>query len=94
MPTVQKIQGPLTVSRDLDIHGVIMGDARVRPSVTLRLRGRITGNLIIEKGATAIIFGTVGGRIRKRGGTVVIVHPEESGRDDPSNEVSSSIDNC
>jgi len=31
--------------------------------------------LMIEKGAAAIIYGTVGGRICKSGGTVVIVHP-------------------
>jgi len=87
-----KIEGPLTVNRDLDIRGTIAGDAIVRPNSTLHLRGTITGDLTIEKGATAIIYGTVGGRIRKVGGTVVIIHPEESGREDPSNDASSSID--
>jgi hypothetical protein len=89
-----KIAGPCIVTRDLDVHGTIVGDAIVRPNNTLRLRGVITGNLTIEKGASAIIFGTVEGRIRKTGGTVVIVHPQPSGREDPSNDASSSIDNC
>jgi cytoskeletal protein CcmA (bactofilin family) len=95
MQTMQgKIEGPLTVNRDLDIHGTIAGDAIVRTNSTLHLRGAITGNLTIEQGASAIIYGTVGGRIHKTGGTVVIVHPRSSGREDPSNDVSSSIDSC
>jgi hypothetical protein len=105
MPTLQgRIAGPLVVDRDLDIHGTIVGDATVRPGHTPHLRGAITGNLTIQKGATAIIYGTVEGHIRKIGGTVVIVHPpaqaqaqshtRASGRDDPSNSASSSIDSC
>ena len=101
MPTMQgKIAGPVVVDRDLDIDGTIVGDAIVRPRNTLHLRGVVTGNLTIEKGATAIIYGTVEGHIRKTGGTVVIVHPQgkiqaqASGRDDPSNNASSSIDSC
>ena len=107
MPTLQgRIAGPLVVDRDLDIHGTIVGDATVRPGHTLHLRGAITGNLTIQKSATAIIYGTVDGHIRKIGGTVVIVHPQApaqaqpqsharaSGRDDPSNSASSSIDSC
>jgi hypothetical protein len=100
MQTLQgKIEGPFIVNRDLDIHGTIVGDAIVRPNTTLHLRGLITGNLTIEKGATALIYGTVDGRIRKIGGTVVIIHPfgpgsQDSGRDDPSNDASSSIDSC
>jgi hypothetical protein len=89
-----KIAGPLIVTRDIDVHGTIVGNAIVRPNNTLHLRGVITGNLTIEKGASAIIFGTVEGSIRKTGGTVVIVHPQPGGREDPSNNASSSIDNC
>ncbi len=93
MQTLQgKIDGPLVVNRDLDVHGTVVGDAIVRANNTLHLRGVITGNLTIEKGATAIIFGTVEGRIHKAGGTVVINHPQKSGRDVPSNNASSSID--
>jgi len=107
MQTLQgKIEGPFIVNRDFDIHGTIVGDAIVRPNTTLQLRGMITGNLTVEKGATALIYGTVDGCIRKTGGTVVIIHPQngaqdgtragipDSGRDDPSNDASSSIDNC
>ena len=95
MQTMQgKIEGPLIVNRDLDVHGTIVGDAIVRPNNALHLRGAITGDLTVERGATAIIYGTVGGRIHKTGGTVVIVHPDKSSRDDPSNDASSSIDSC
>ena len=93
MQTMQgKIDGPLVVTRDLDVHGTIVGDTTVRTNNTLHLRGVITGNLTIEKGASAIIFGIVEGRIYKAGGTVVINHPQKSGRDVPSNNASSSID--
>ena len=93
MQTLQgKIEGPLVVTRDLDVHGTVVGDAIVRTNNTLHLRGVITGNLTIEKGASAIIFGTVEGRIYKAGGTVVINHPQKSGREVPSNNASSSID--
>jgi hypothetical protein len=62
----------------------------VRPARTLHVRGAITGNLTVERGATAVVYGTVNGRVRKLGGTLVITHPEASGRDAPSNSASSS----
>jgi hypothetical protein len=86
------VPGPLVVERDLDVVGTIAGNAVVRPAQTLHLRGAITGDLTVERGATAIVFGTVGGRVRKLGGTLVITHPD-SGRDVPSNTASSSTSN-
>jgi hypothetical protein len=91
MKTVRgTIAGPLVVERDLDVQGTIAGDAVVRPARTLHVRGAITGNLTVERGATAVVYGTVNGRVRKLGGTLVITHPEASGRDAPSNSASSS----
>jgi hypothetical protein len=87
-----RIEGPLFVDRDLDIVGMIAGDATVREDSTLHLRGVITGRLTIEHGATAVIYGTVNGTIHKIGGTLVITHPQPSGRDNPSNTASSSTD--
>lgn len=78
------------VERDLDVQGTIAGDAVVRSACRLHVRGAITGNLTLEPGASAVIYGTVGGRLRKRGGTLVINHPERSGREKPSNVASSS----
>ncbi len=78
-----KIAGPFVVTRDVEIQGTIEGDAVLRPNMTLRLRGAITGSLTVEKGATAIIYGTIGGRIRKTGGTVVIVHPDREKAAEP-----------
>jgi hypothetical protein len=83
------IPGPLIVEQDLDVVGTIAGDAVVRPECRLHLRGVITGNLTLEPGASAVIFGTVNGRVRKRGGTLVITHPER-GREAPSKSASSS----
>jgi hypothetical protein len=84
------IAGPLVVDRDVDIQGTIAGDAVVLPARTLHLRGMITGNLTIEQGATAVIYGTVNGRVRKLGGTLVITHPDPSRREAPSNRAPSS----
>jgi hypothetical protein len=83
------IPGPLIVEQDLDVVGTIAGDAVVQASRRLHVRGAITGNLTLEAGASAVIYGTVNGRVRKRGGTLVITHPEK-GRDAPSKSASSS----
>ena len=83
------IPGPLVVEQDLDIQGTIAGDTVVRSARKLHLRGAITGNLTLEPGASVVIYGTVGGRVRKHGGILVITHPE-SGRERPSNTASSS----
>ena len=83
------VPGPLIVEQDLDVVGTIAGDAVVRAARRLHVRGAITGNLTLEPGASAVIYGTVNGRVRKRGGTLVITHPEK-GRDAPSNTASSS----
>ena len=87
------IPGPLMVEHDLDVVGTIAGDAVVQPARRLHVRGAITGNLTLEAGASAIIYGTVNGRIRKRGGTLVITHPEPSVREKPSKAASSSTSN-
>ena len=83
------IPGPLIVEQDLDVVGTIAGDAIVQAARRLHVRGTITGNLTLEAGASAVIFGTVNGRVRKRGGTLVITHPEK-GREAASKSTSSS----
>ena len=83
------VPGPLIVEQDLDVVGTIAGDTVVRTERRLHLRGLITGNLTLEPGASAVIFGTVNGRVRKRGGTLVITHPEK-GREAPSKSAFSS----
>jgi hypothetical protein len=83
------VPGPLIVEHDLDVVGTIAGDTVVRAARRLHVRGAITGNLTLEPGASAVIYGTVSGRVQKRGGTLVITHPER-GRDAPSKAASSS----
>ena len=87
------IPGPLVVEQDLDVQGTIEGDAVVRTARRLYVRGAITGNLTLEAGASAVIYGMVNGRVRKRGGTLVITHPESSRREVPSKAASSSTSN-
>ena len=87
------IRGPLVVEHDLDVVGTIAGDTVVQTQRRLHVRGAITGNLTLEAGASAVIYGTVNGRVRKRGGTLVITHPEPSTREAPSKPASSSTSN-
>jgi cytoskeletal protein CcmA (bactofilin family) len=70
------IPGPLVVEQDLDVQGTIAGDTVVRSACRLHVRGAITGNLTIEPGASVVIYGTVGGRVRKHGGILAITHPD------------------
>ena len=83
------IPGPLVVEHDLDVQGTITGDTLVCSARRLYVRGAILGNLTLEPGASVVVYGTVSGRVRKNGGTLVITHPE-SGRERPSNAASSS----
>ena len=62
------IEGPFSIDRDLEIRGTIIGDATVWPNSTVHLVGTITGNLTIEKGGSAVVYGRVEGRVHKRGG--------------------------
>jgi hypothetical protein len=87
------IPGTLVVEHDLDVVGTIAGDAVVQSARRLHVRGAITGNLTLEPGASAVIYGTVNGRVRKRGGTLVITHPEPRTREAPSKAASSSTSN-
>ena len=67
-----KIDGPLTVDRDLTIHGMVTGCATVRPGCRLVLHGMVTRDLVVEPGAHATVHGTVSGTVINHGGLVEI----------------------
>jgi hypothetical protein len=54
-----KVDGPVSVDRDTDFHGMITVGALVKDNVTFLLHGMITGDLTVEKGGNAVIHGTV-----------------------------------
>jgi cytoskeletal protein CcmA (bactofilin family) len=65
-----KIEGPFLIEENLLFRGMITVGATVRSGVMLDLRGTITGDLDVERGARAIINGTVNGTVRNHGGCV------------------------
>jgi hypothetical protein len=67
-----KIEGNLDLTSGLELHGIVTGNIRVLPGVTLFLHGTCGENLIVESNATAYVHGTVGGNVENRGGLVEI----------------------
>jgi hypothetical protein len=62
-----KIEGPYLITSDLRMGGMITVGATVRSGVTLELTGMIIGDLHVQRGAKAIIHGTVDGIVRNEG---------------------------
>ena len=67
-----KIEGPFLIDKDLEMHGMITVSALVRGGVRFILLGMVTGDLTVERGACAIIHGTVNGVVINHGGHVEI----------------------
>lgn len=80
------IKGPLVVTEDLLLQGMITDGATVKTGANLVVRGMITERLVVEQGATATIYGMITGPIHNHGGTVelhgvadeIVDHSEES----------------
>ena len=62
-----KFPGPVSISEDTSFHGMIDGDVRVAPEVTLLAHGMIAGNLEIGSGANVELRGMVAGSSVNRG---------------------------
>jgi cytoskeletal protein CcmA (bactofilin family) len=73
-------QGPVTVTEDAIIDGVVIGDVFVTKDTHLELRGVVIGDLIIEEGSAAVVHGTVQGAMINRGGKVEIYGAVQSVR--------------
>ncbi len=63
--------GPLHVSHDLHLLGVIQGSTTVRRGADLLVDGMIAGDLHVEEGATATVAGLVTGHVTNSGGLIV-----------------------
>ena len=67
-----KIVGNLDVENELEMHGMITGDAIVRAGGILHLHGMVCGNLIVEEGGVAYLHGSVTDNALNRGGILKI----------------------
>ncbi len=54
-----KVAGPLTITYDYEMHGIVEGNAIVARGGFLHLFGIVTGDLVVQKGASADVRGTV-----------------------------------
>lgn len=60
----------LTVSEDLRIDGVVLGNVTVRSGCTLDLDGVCWGNLDVDAGGSASVSGFVKGTVTNSGGRI------------------------
>ncbi|MGO4570113.1 hypothetical protein AB4Z52_35065 [Rhizobium sp. 2YAF20] len=67
-----KVDGSITLDRDLRFYGLISGSLTVPKGRRIELHGTVNHDLIVEAGATALIYGSVGGTLINRGGDVSV----------------------
>ncbi|AYG61804.1 hypothetical protein [Rhizobium jaguaris] len=66
------IDGSIVLDRDVRFFGSIAGTLTVPSGRKFELHGDIGHDLVVEKGASAIIRGTVHGTIINKGGDVLL----------------------
>lgn len=81
------LTGDQTLTEDIQIQGMVIGSCFVPSGVYLRLHGIVSGDLRVEEGGTADVYGTVSGTLYGDGtinvygivgkveGTQAIIHP-------------------
>lgn len=62
----------ITVRETLALTGTVDAEVRVVAGGNLVLLGRVTRDVVVEKGGWAAIRGTVDGRLVRRGGEVTV----------------------
>jgi cytoskeletal protein CcmA (bactofilin family) len=62
-----KIDGPYTVTTDMNLYGMIAGETTVASGVTLWLYGMVTGDLRVQPSARVYLHGTVSGSVINAG---------------------------
>ncbi|NTJ63088.1 hypothetical protein G6M50_07760 [Agrobacterium rhizogenes] len=65
-----RIDGSIRLDRDVRFYGLITGSLTVPKGRICELHGTISHDLIVEPGATAVVYGTVAGLLRNQGGDV------------------------
>lgn len=73
MQVVQgRVEAPLIVTSELEIRGTVGGHLRICPSGAFVLRGVCEGDVVIDAGGRAEIWGIVQGNLINRGGHVCL----------------------
>ncbi|WP_431324849.1 hypothetical protein [Rhizobium sp. YTU87027] len=67
-----KIDGSIVLDRDVRFFGSIAGTLTVPTGRTFELHGSIGRDLVVEKGAKAIVSGSVQGTLINKGGDVLL----------------------
>jgi hypothetical protein len=63
-----EIDGPFRIDEDIALFGTIAGPATLCEDTRFVLNGTIMGDLIVERGARAVIHETIAGRVYNDGG--------------------------
>jgi hypothetical protein len=66
------LEGSLTLTEDVLIEGVVIGDVVVSAPANLDVQGLVTGDLILEAGASARVHGRVKGLVTNLGGDLAV----------------------
>ena len=83
------IEGPVTVTHDTALWGIVTGDVTVKADVRLQLHGKVRGDLIVERGGVALVHGSVSGSVINHGAHVVVAGKASSVQDlgDPATQI-------
>jgi len=65
------LSGPISITEDLDLKGMITGGASVSAGARLELHGMVAGDLLVEAGSHCELRGTVTGSLMSQGSTNV-----------------------
>lgn len=65
-----KIDGSIRCDRDVRFYGVITGSLTVPRGRTFELHGTVLHDLIAEAGAVVVVYGSVAGILKNKGGDV------------------------
>lgn len=65
-----RVESPLVVDGELEVRGTVTGPLHVSKTGAFVLRGVCKGDVVVEPGATAEIWGIVEGNLINRGGSV------------------------
>ncbi|OIK05542.1 polymer-forming cytoskeletal protein [Bacillus sp. MUM 13] len=69
---LNKIEGNLTITNDTILHGMVIGNVEVIGFTVLEISGTINGEMIVNKGNTVILHGTVNGDVINNGGDLAV----------------------
>jgi hypothetical protein len=65
-----RIDGSIRLDRDVRFYGVITGSITVPRGRTFELHGTVLHDLLVEPGAVVMIYGSVAGLLKNKGGDV------------------------